>query len=254
MGARGGERAETGEEGSGVAFAVGRGSRVEDAEEGSGEVALVVESAVHGDCGDGLVALAERGAGLLDAVAVEVLDRREMEALLEVALEGAERKAALLGHLGELDFPRIVLCDIVYGAAEGGVVQGAGIAFEFSRDSSQSAYCAGLGVKRHFICNVPLDEALRGRDELDLVFDDIALFDDASIVRSIALFDIVREKVGIRPPYDFLLAIESHEVGELLIDIDEVAIRVLHEKEQSRDTIEKQLARIGDAVVGKKAR
>ena len=48
---------------------------MEDSEKGSGEVALVVEAAVHGDCGDGFVALAEGGAGLLDPVAIEVLDR-----------------------------------------------------------------------------------------------------------------------------------------------------------------------------------
>jgi len=52
-------------------------------------MALVVKAAVHGYGGDRLVALAQGGASLLNAVAIEVLDGGEMEALFEVAFESA---------------------------------------------------------------------------------------------------------------------------------------------------------------------
>jgi len=115
---------------------------VEDSEKGSGEVALVVEAAVHGDCGDGFVALAEGGAGLLDPVAIEVLDRGEVKALFEVSLESAEGEAAFLGHVDQFDFVGVVGCDVFDRSTEGGVVQRACIAFELSGHSRQAANVA----------------------------------------------------------------------------------------------------------------
>ena len=60
---------------------------------------------------------------------------------------------------------------------------------------------------------MPLDEPLGGGDELDLVFDDVTFFDDSLIVDSVALFDVLCEKIRIGATNDFLFAVEAHEVG-----------------------------------------
>ena len=59
----------------GIPPSIGSGRCVEDAEKGARKVALVVKAAIHSDRGNGNVALAKGGARLLDAVAIEVLDR-----------------------------------------------------------------------------------------------------------------------------------------------------------------------------------
>lgn len=92
---------------------------MQNAEKGAGEMALIVESAVHGDGGDGLVALAQGGACLLDAIAIEILDGSEVEAFFKVAFEGAEGETASFGHVDQFDFVGVVGCDVVDRSTEG---------------------------------------------------------------------------------------------------------------------------------------
>ena len=139
--------------------------------------------------------------------------------------------------------------DVLDGAAESGMMQGARITFEFAGYSGEAADFARFRVKWNLIGDVPLDEPLRGGDELDLVFDDVTFLDNAFVVGRIALLDVVGEEIRVGASHDFLLVVETHEVGELLVDVDEVPIGVLDEKEETRDAVEKKLARIDDAII-----
>ena len=86
-------------------------------------------------------------------------------------------------------------------------------------------------IERNLIGDVPLDEPLGGGDELDLVSDDVAFFNDAFVVGGVALLDIVCEEIGIGASNDFLFVFEPHEVGELLIDVDEMPVGVFNEEQ-----------------------
>lgn len=85
-------------------------------------MALVVKAAVHGDGGNGLVALTQGGASLLNAVAIEVLDGGEVETLFEVSLEGAEGETADFGHVDQFDFIGVLGGNVFDCAAKGGVM------------------------------------------------------------------------------------------------------------------------------------
>jgi len=85
-------------------------------------------------------------------------------------------------------------------------------------------------IERNLVGDVPLDEPLGGRNELDLVSYDVTFFDDTLVVGGVALFDIVREEIGIGASDDFLFIFEPHKVGELLVDVDEMAVGVLDEE------------------------
>jgi len=81
---------------------------VQNAKERPSKVALIVKAAVHGDCRNRRVGLAEGGARLLYTVAIQVLDGSKVKAFLEMPLKGAEGEAALFREILQLDFLSIV--------------------------------------------------------------------------------------------------------------------------------------------------
>ena len=76
-------------------------------------MALIVEAAIHSDRGNGCIGLAQGCAGLLYSVAIEVLYRREVEALFEVPFESAERESADLGQVFQFNLLGIVFANVV---------------------------------------------------------------------------------------------------------------------------------------------
>ena len=201
-------------------------------------MALIIESAVYGDRGNGGVGLAKSRARLLYSVAVEVLYGSEVKALLEVAFEGAERKAADLREVLQFYLLRIIFANVADRQIQGGSMKGIRIPFKFTGDTCESANFAFSIEERDLVSDVPLNQTLRGGDQFDLVTDGNALFDDAFVVNCIAFLDVFREKLGVGSADYRFLALEAHEVGQLLIDVYKMAVGVLNEEEQAGNAVE----------------
>ena len=105
-----------------------------------------------------------------------------------------------------------------------------GVAFKFSGYACQAADLSLAIDKRHFIGDVPLDEALRGGDELYLVLNDVSILDDSFVVLGIALLDVIRKEIGIGPTHDFALVLQPHKIGQFLVYIDKVPIGIFDEE------------------------
>ena len=102
-------------------------------------MALIIESAVYGDRGNGGSGLALSSTRLLYSVAVEVLYRIEVKALIEVAFEVTVRKAAGLRQVLQFYLLRIIFADVADRQIQGRSMRGIRIPFKFTGDTCESA-------------------------------------------------------------------------------------------------------------------
>lgn len=128
-------------------------------------------------------------------------------------------------------------------------MEGVRVSLKLTGNACQPANLAFIIVERNLVGDVPLNQALRGGDQFDLVADSDAFFDDPLVVGRVAFLDIFRKEFRVWTADNGLFAFEAHEVGQLLVDVYEVAVGVLDEEQQSGDTVEKQLACIHNPIL-----